>query len=107
MYNVRCMTLIRTQINLEEEQYRILQHEAERQNRSLSDLIRETINKKFVKVKRKGNAQALLNLAKHAVSFKEYNPSVPKDIVENLDDYLYGKKSKWLRLKKKSQTKKK
>ena len=98
------MTLIRTQVNLEEEQYRLLQLEAQRQNRSLSDLIRETIDKKFIKGKRKSNAGALLELAKHAVSFKKYN--VPVDIIENMDDYLYGKKSKWAYLWKKPRRKK-
>ena len=91
MYNVRCMPLVRTQINLEEEQYRLLQLESKRQNRSLSDLVRETIAKKFAPPKTKKNA--LLELAKNAVNFKKINPRVPDDLIENMDDYLYGGKS--------------
>ena len=106
MYNVRCMTLIRTQINLEEKQHRLLTLEAQRQNRSLSDIIRETINKKFIQDQKSGNANTLLELAKHAVSFKKINPDVPDDLIEHMDDYLYGKKSKWAYLWKQPKRKK-
>lgn len=92
------MTLIRTQINLEEKQYRLLQLEAQRQNRSLSDLIRETIDKKFNKHQRKINAGALSRIAQHAVDFKKINPNAPDDLAENHDEYLYGRKSKWVHL---------
>lgn len=103
MYNVRCMTLIRTQINLEENQYRLLTLEAQRQNRSLSDIVRETVDKKFNLIKKKGNAGALLELAKQAVSFQKYNKNIPKDLIEHMDEYLYGKKSgDWKILRKKS-----
>lgn len=105
MYNVRCMKLVRTQINLEEEQYRLLTLEARRQKRSLSDIVRETIDKKFIQPRKKDNAGALVELAKHAVSFKKFNPNVPDDLIENMDDYLYGKKSKWAHWWKKSRRK--
>lgn len=85
--------MIRTQINLKEEQYRLLQLEAQRQKQSLSELIRETIDKKFRKSRKSGDA--LLELAKNAVDFKKINPKVPDDLIENMDEYLYGRKSKW------------
>ena len=98
MYNVRCMVLVRTQINIEEEQYRLLILEAQRQKRSLSDIVRETIDKKFIKPQKKNNAGALLRIAQHAVDFKKINPNVPDDLAENHDEYLYGRKSKWANL---------
>ncbi len=82
--------MIRTQINLEEEQHRLLTLEARRQRRSLSDLIRESINKDLKK-KKKTNAGALFELAQKAVNFKKINPSVPDDLSEHHDTYLYVK----------------
>lgn len=99
MYNVRRM--IRTQINLTRKQHRLLKLEARRQDRSVSDLIRETINKQFLKKKKQKNTNVLLELAKNAVDFKKINPDVPDDLVENIDEYLYGKRSKWKYLSKK------
>lgn len=87
--------MIRTQINLEEEQYRLILMEARRQNRSLSDIVRESINKQFIKPHKKSSSGALLMLAKNAVDFKKINPHAPDDLVENMDEYLYGKRSKW------------
>lgn len=98
--------MIRTQINLEEEQYRLLAFEAKRLNRSISDLIRESVEKQFVKKVKTFNASALLELAKHAVDFKKINPAVPDDLAENHDEYLYGKKSKWAYLWQSSRRKK-
>lgn len=98
------MTLIRTQINLEEEQYRLLTLEAQRQKRSLSDIVRKTINKQFFKLYKKRSSNALLELAKNAVDFKMINPNTPDDLVENMDEYLYGRKSKeWGYFRKKPQ----
>ena len=93
MYNLRFITLFRTQINLEEEQYHILLAESKRQNRSIADLVRESVNKQFLKKREKYDIFSLL--IKHAVDFKKINPKIPSDIAENHDDYLYGKKSKW------------
>lgn len=98
--------MIRTQINLEEEQYRILTLEAQRQNRSVSALIRETIDKQLVRKSKKGNAKILLELAKNAVDFKKINPETPDDLIENMDEYLYGRKSEQAHLWKKTGRKK-
>lgn len=84
--------MIRTQINLSEEQYRQLQLEAKRRSESLSAIIRKLIDKKLTR-KKKGNAWVLLEMAKKA-------GHGPKDLAENYKEYLYGKKSpKWGRLK--------
>lgn len=100
------MTLIRTQVNLEEEQYRLLSLEAQRQKRSLSDLIRESLRNQFMRTKKKGNAHLLLELAQNAIDFKKIRPRPPKDLIENMDEYLYGKKSKWAFLYRKHRRKK-
>lgn len=83
------MTMIRTQINLEEEQYRLLQLEAQRQKRSLSDVVREAVAKGLIMRKKR---YTLLDIAKHAAKGKK---DIPNDISENHDEYLYGKKSKF------------
>lgn len=84
--------MIRTQINLTEEQYRNLQLEAKRKAQSLSAVVREKIDKAIAK-KKKGNAWVLLEMAKKA-------GHGPADLAENYKEYLYGKKSlKWGKLK--------
>lgn len=86
------MTMIRTQINLEEEQYRLLQLEAQLHKKSLSGIVREVIDKGFI-VKQKGNKKyTLLDIAKYATKGEK---DIPNDISENHDEYLYGKKSKF------------
>lgn len=84
------MTLIRTQINLEEEQYRLLQFEARQQKRSLSALIRKMLSKHITQKKKSQNG--LLSLA---LLDKNKNKKRAKySIAEHHDDYLYGKYSK-------------
>lgn len=86
------MTMIRTQINLEEEQYRLLQLEAQLNKRSLSGIIREVIDKGFMMKQRSKKKYTLLDIAKHATKGEK---DIPNDISENHDEYLYGKKSKF------------
>lgn len=78
--------MIRTQINLEEEQYRLLTLEAKRQNRSLSDLIRKAVNESFKQIATKGNADVLIRLSK--LGGKSGDPY----LAQNYKKYLYEKK---------------
>lgn len=78
--------MIRTQINLEEEQYRLLTFEAKRQNRSLSDLIRKAVNVSFKQIATKGNADVLIRLSK--LGGKSGDPY----LAQNYKKYLYEKK---------------
>ena len=79
--------MIRTQINLTEEQYRRLQLEAKAKSRSVSALVRQALEKP--QSKKKGNAWILLEMAKHA------GRSGQKDLAQNYKRYLYGDKSKY------------
>lgn len=83
--------MIRTQINLTEEQYRQLQLEARRKDQSISALVREAVDKAVVK-KRKGNARILLEMAKGA------GRSGEKNLARDYKRYLYGDKSKYAKL---------
>ncbi|PIZ42133.1 hypothetical protein COY34_03395 [candidate division WWE3 bacterium CG_4_10_14_0_2_um_filter_42_8] len=67
--------MIRTQINLKEDQYKILLLESKRQKRSLSELVREMIETCFIKQK-KGNAGVLLKMADKAGISGEPNLSL-------------------------------
>lgn len=87
------MTLVRTQINFEEEQYRLLQLEARLQKRSLSDIVRQAVNKGSIMRKRNKRKYTLLDIARHATKGKK---DIPNDISENHDEYLYGKKSEFV-----------
>lgn len=88
MYNKRCM--IRTQINLEEQQHRILTIEAKRHHRSLSDLVRESIAKTLTKTGPEKEKKELEVIAKNFVGAGKWNTSHP---------YWKDKKSvqEWLR----------
>ena len=84
------MTLVRTQINLEEAQYRMLQFEAQRQKRSLSDIVRESIN--YLNKRKTAKKKSLLTLASLDRSIKI--KTTTESVAEHHDDYLYGKYSK-------------
>ena len=74
--------MIRTQILLTPNLYELLKFKAETEDRSLSAVIREALEKLL---KRKKTGKEILNaMVKHSVSY----PKAPKDLSTN-DDYLY------------------
>ena len=87
--------MIRTQINLTEQQYRQLQLEARRKAKSLSAIIRGAVDKNLANTK-KGNTWILLEMSKKA------GRSGDKYLAQNYKQYLYGAKSKYARYVKKS-----
>ena len=80
MYNV---IMIRTQILLPAALYNQLKVKASTEGRSLSDVVREAIQKLFV-IKKKSTRDILLEMVKDGGS----NPDTPSDLSTN-DDYLY------------------
>jgi len=84
--------MIRTQINLTEDQYRELQQEARRKSQSLSAIVRDVIDKKLGAKIKKGNAWILLEMAKKA------GRSGEKNLARDYKRYLYGDKSKYAKL---------
>ncbi|MBI2326810.1 hypothetical protein HYU92_00675 [Candidatus Curtissbacteria bacterium] len=77
-------------MNLRLEQYQHLQLEARRKAKSLSAVIRETIDKQLGKTPaQKGDASVLLAMAKKA------GRSGLKKLAQDYKRYLYGDKSKY------------
>ena len=81
--------MIRTQVYLPDEVYHAIQGVAKRQRLSMAEKIREFLIQGlgFTKKKPKSFLAALRN-----ISFKG-NKNTPKDLSQNHDKYLYGKKS--------------
>lgn len=99
--------MIRTQINLEEEQHRLLVLAAQKEGKSLSELVRITIDKQFINKLKKNKPSLAEALLKSAVNFRKINPGAPDDMSVNHNAYLYGRKSKkWSRVWKKIKQKK-
>jgi len=83
--------MIRTQINLEDNQYYLLTLEARQQNRSLSDLIRQLLAERLIQKTKKRKGLLALTFLDKSKNKKRERTSV----AERHDDYLYGKFSKW------------
>lgn len=60
--------MVRTQINLRENQYQAIQEKARREGESLSEVVRDIIDSTLKTKKQESNAWVLLEMAKHAVS---------------------------------------
>lgn len=78
--------MIRTQVNLTDEQYRKLKAEARSKSKSVSALIRDSVDKRLT---RSGSAGILLEMARRA------GKSGEKNLARDYKRYLYGDKSKY------------
>lgn len=85
MYAVYSM--IRTQLYFPEELYLELKNLAERERKSLAELVRLFVR---LGISRQQRAK---NPAKVFLKIASYASKGPKDLSQNLDKYLYGKKS--------------
>ena len=81
--------MIRTQVYLPDKVYHVIQGDAKKERVSMAEKIREFVIQGlgFTKKRPKSFLAALRNL-----SFKG-NKNTPKDLSQNHDKYLYGKKS--------------
>lgn len=82
--------MIRTQIYLTEQQVKILKEHSFTNEETLSQIIRDLIEKEFFKpkqTKRQNIGDVLLEMADEA---KKLNAKGPKDLSSNVDRYLYG-----------------
>lgn len=88
MYNV--FTMVRKQLYLTEQLNKDLTFTALRRNETVADVVRRILQEGLEreKKKRRGSASVLLKIAG-----KGGNTNVPRDLSENLFDYLYGDKS--------------
>lgn len=87
--------MIRTQINLDDSQYHLLVQMARQQNRSLSEIVRESLDDKMRKKQTLQEPSLLEALAKSATSMKTPK-KFPGKTYDDHDRYLYGPKSpKW------------
>lgn len=77
--------MLRTQINLREEQYHLLRIQAQREGESISELIRKLLDS-AMRIKEKNNAYILLEMAKAA------GKSGVKNLSANYKQVLYGGK---------------
>ena len=77
--------MLRTQINLREEQYHLLRIQAQREGESLSELIRKILDS-AMRIKEKDNAYILLEMAKVA------GKSGVKNLSTGYKQILYGGK---------------
>lgn len=93
----------RTQLYLPEKTLEILKKQAGETNKTVSEIVRETLDESF-RGKQGSGAEFLLKIAQQA---KRYRVNGPHDLAENHDEYLYGKKSpKWAYLYKNDKKKK-
>lgn len=67
--------MIRTQLNLRENQYELLQEKAQRAGESLSEVVRKILDAELKTKKQESNAWVLLEMAKHAGRSGEKNLS--------------------------------
>lgn len=83
--------MVRTQIYLTEQQLKILKEHSFTNDATLSQTIRDLIEKEFFKTKQITKTQnigdVLLEMADEA---KKLNAKGPKDLSSNVDRYLYG-----------------
>ena len=77
--------MLRTQINLREEQYHLLRIQAQREGESLSELIRKILDS-AMRIKEKDNVYILLEMAKVA------GKSGVKNLSTSYKQILYGGK---------------
>lgn len=79
--------MIRNQIYLEKKQLNKLKELSYNNNKNVSQIIREIINKELFKdIKSKQSGQWALSIAKEA---QKKNIKAPKDLASNTDEYLY------------------
>lgn len=80
----------RTQIYLQKTQTIKLKNLAQEKNVTVSEIIRNLINKNIptVRQKSKGRSLTLLQIAKRVEKLGEKGP---RDLSKNMDKYLYGK----------------
>ena len=76
--------MIRTQIQLTEEQARVLKEEAQRRQRSMADLVRESVSEYLVKRRVKDPGE----LAEAALALAGRYDSGVENLGERHDDYL-------------------
>ncbi|MEX0622119.1 MAG: CopG family transcriptional regulator [Candidatus Woykebacteria bacterium] len=82
----------RTQLYLPEKTLKILKKEAAETKRSVSEIVRETLDERL-RESRGNPARFLVDMALRA---ERLGYSGPVDLAEKHDEYLYGKKSpKW------------
>lgn len=60
--------MIRTQVNLREDQYRELRFQSKEEGESFSELLRQVIDRYLPRQRKEGNASILLRMAKKAVA---------------------------------------
>lgn len=93
MYNTYITMMKRTQIYLPPHLHRRLKEEAKRRKCSLAKLLRESIEKDYGILPKKGNAHVLLDMIANAKKLEKKYPipkDAPTDLAENHDYYLYG-----------------
>ena len=81
----------RTQLYLNPAVYKRVAREAKRRKCTMAKLMRESIEKDFGALPKKGNAHVLVEMAQQAREIaQEDKIKAPKDLSQNIDYYLYG-----------------
>lgn len=78
--------MIRTQVFLTEQQYRLIYQMAETEKKPAAQMVRELLDSGLQQKKHVSGKDALLQLVKIG---KNARASGPKDLSKNLDRYLY------------------
>jgi predicted DNA-binding ribbon-helix-helix protein len=78
------MDLVRTQVQLAEDQYRKLKQEAHRRGVSMSALLREILGERYTRPRR---SEADIEVGLRMVGVAS---DTADDVAERHDDYLYG-----------------